>query len=237
MAVSIGGGLLAPLILGLVIFPMFPARSPRAYQTIGFASGLAFIPPLLITFLGTRERVEFQRAKPLPLRTAVSYVIRNRAFHYTVGLHLLSWTPVVIVEAVFAYYLIYWAGMTEDETSIVQGIILAMALFLLPLVRYLSDRFEKKHAYIIAAGTWVVVMIALFFVPEGITTPVYIIAALAGFGVSAAHVIPTAMSPDVLEVDELMSGQRQEGAYAGIEVFINKLARMIALAIVPITLK
>ena len=127
--------------------------------------------------------------------------------------------------------------MTEDETSIVQGIILAMALFLLPLVLFLSDRFEKKQAYIIAAGTWIVVMIALFFVPKNVGIPIYIIAALAGFGVSAAHVIPTAMSPDVLEVDELMSGQRQEGAYAGIEVFINKLARMVALAIIPITLK
>jgi GPH family glycoside/pentoside/hexuronide:cation symporter len=237
MAVSIGGGLLAPLLLGLVIFPMFPARSSQSYQTIGFASGLAFIPPLLITFFGTRERVEFQRAKPLPLRTAFRYVIRNRAFHHTVGLHLLSWTPVVIVEAVFAYYLIYWTGMTEDETSIVQGIILAMALFLLPLVLLLSDRFEKKQAYIIAAGTWIIVMVALFFVPRGAKIPIYIIAALAGFGVSAAHVIPSAMSPDVLEVDELMSGQRQEGAYAGIEVFINKLARMIALAIVPMVLK
>ena len=80
-------------------------------------------------------------------------------------------------------------------------------------------------------------MIALFFVPQGVKVPIYIIAALAGFGVSSAHVIPTAMSPDVLEVDELMSGRRQEGAYAGIEVFINKLARMVVLAILPIDLK
>jgi len=127
--------------------------------------------------------------------------------------------------------------LTEDETSIVQGIILAAALFLLPLILFLSDRYEKKKAYIIAAGTWVFVMVALFFVPQGIKLPIYIIAALAGFGVSAAHVIPTAMSPDALEVDELMSGQRQEGAYAGIEVFITKLARMVVLAILPIILK
>ena len=64
--------------------------------------------------------------------------------------------------------------MTEDETSIVQGIILAMALFLLPLVLFLSDRFEKKQAYIIAAGTWIVVMIALFFVPKNVGIPIYI---------------------------------------------------------------
>jgi Na+/melibiose symporter-like transporter len=38
------------------------------------------------------------------------------------------------------------------------------------------------------------------------------------------------MTPDVMEVDELMSGRRQEGVYSGILTFIDKLARMAALA-------
>ncbi len=237
MAVSIGGGLAAPLLLGLVIFPMFPARDPGAYQTIGYASGVAFILPLLITFFTTRERSDFQAADPLPLRESISYVRRNRAFRFTVALKLLSWIPVVIVQAVFAYYLTYWTGMTEDEASIVQGTILAAAFVLLPVIVYLSRRFEKRQAYVISAMTWIVVMLAIFFVPQGAKAPVYILGALAGFGVSAAHVIPSAMVPDVMEVDELMSGHRQEGAYAGIMVFIDKLARMVALGLLPMALR
>ena len=237
MAVSIGAGLLAPLFLGLVVFPMFPPRSPQAYQTIGFVSGITFIPPILITFFGTREREEFQKEKPLPLREVIGYVAKNYAFRYTLALKILSWMPVTIVQAVFAYYLIYWTGMTEDETSIVQGVILAMALILLPAVVWLSRKLEKKHAFIVATLTWVAVMFALGFVPQGAKVPVYIVAALAGFGVSAAHLLPSAMNPDVMEVDELMSGRRQEGAYGGISVFIEKLAKMIVLALLPIVLQ
>ncbi|MBN2392264.1 MAG: MFS transporter [Anaerolineae bacterium] len=237
MAVSIGAGLAAPLFLGLVVFPMFPARSPQAYQTIGIVSGLTFIPPLLITFFGTKERAEFQVAKPLPLREAVGFVMRNKAFWYSLALRILSWMPVVIVQAVFAYYLIYWTRMTEDETSIVQGVILAVALLLLPAVNWLAKRMEKKSAYIVTTATWVLVMLAILPVPQGVKIPIYIVAALAGFGVSSAHVLPTAISTDVLEVDELMSGQRQEGAYAGIAVFVDKLARMVILALLPIVLQ
>jgi GPH family glycoside/pentoside/hexuronide:cation symporter len=237
MAVSIGAGLLAPLFLGLVVFPMFPARDPRAYQIIGLASGASFILPLLITFLGTRERPEFQRAEPLPLRSSLRFVLRNYAFRYTLALRLLSWIPVVVAQAVFAYFLIYWTGMTEDETSIVQGVILATALLFLPVVLWLARRLEKKNAYIVAAATWTVVMLAVMLVPQGAKPPVYVIAALAGFGVAAAHVIPHAMSPDVLEVDELMSGRRQEGAYAGVEVFVDKLARAVVLALIPVALR
>ncbi len=237
MAVSIGAGLAAPLLLGLVIFPMFPARSAQAYQTIGVISGLAFIPPLLITFFGTRERLEFQTAKAPPLREAMGFVVRNRVFRYTLALRILSWMPVTIVQAVFAYYLIYWAGMTEDETSIVQGVILAMALLFLPVVDWLTKRLEKKSAYNVTTATWLLVMLALLPVPQGAKVPLYVIAALAGLGVAAAHVIPNAITPDVMEVDELMSGRRQEGAYTGIIVFIDKLARMIVLALLPIVLR
>ncbi|MBN1260475.1 MAG: MFS transporter [Anaerolineae bacterium] len=237
MAVSIGAGLLAPLLLGLVIFPMFPDRSPVAYQTIGFASGAAFIPPILIAFFGTRERPEFQIAGALPFRESLGYVARNRAFRYTILLRLLSWMPVVIVQGVFAYYLIYWTGMSEDETSIAQGIILGAAFVTLPVVVWLSRRFEKKLSYIIATTSWALIMIAIFLIPQGAKLPAYVLGALAGFGVAAAHVIPSAMSPDVMEVDELMSGHRQEGAYAGLEVFIDKLARMLVLAILPAILR
>ncbi len=236
MAVSIGAGLAAPLLLGLVIFPMFPARSAQAYQTIGVISGLAFIPPLLITFFGTRERADFQTEKALPLRKAIGFVARNHVFRYALALRILSWMPVVIVQAVFAYYLIYWTGMTEDETSILQGVILAVALLFLPGVDWLAKRIEKKNAYIVTTATWLLVMLALLPVPQGAKVPIYIIAALAGLGVAAAHVLPNTIFPDVMEVDELMSGRRQEGAYTGIMVFIDKLARMVVLALLPIML-
>jgi glycoside/pentoside/hexuronide:cation symporter, GPH family len=237
MAVSIAAGLLAPLVIGLVIFPMFPPRAPAAYRTIGFVSGMTFIPPLLIAFAGTRERDVFRRAAPPPIKETIGYVFRNRVFRSIVALRLLSWVPVMIVQAVFAYYLIYWTGMTEDETSLVQGAILAAAFLFLPLVVYLSKRMEKQRAYVIAMESWAIVMAAIFWVPRGAKFPVYILGALAGFGVSAAHVLPQAMSPDALEVDELMSGTRQEGAYAGVMVFVDKLARMIALSTLPLVLR
>jgi len=237
MAVSIGAGLLTPLVIGLLIFPRFPARDPRAYQTIGLLFGALFVPPLLITFAGTRERPEFQRSDPLPLWTSLRYVLRNTAFRYTLSIRILSWMPVVIAQSVFAYFLIYWTGMTEDETSLVQGVILGVAFLLLPLVLWLAKRLEKKTAFIIATSTWVAAMLSILLVPQGARLPAYIIAALAGFGVSATHVLPNAMAPDVLEVDELASGRRQEGAYAGVSVFVDKLARAGVLALLPAVLR
>ena len=232
MAVSIGGGLLAALLFGLVIFPMFPEGDPLAFLTVGIVCGVIFIPPLFITFLGIRERKEFQVAQgPHPLE-GLRFVLRNRPWRYTLGMSLLSWMPVDIAAALFPYFLIYWIGMSESDSNIVLFIILLSALLFLPLVLWLAKRLEKKTAFIIATVSWVAVQLSILLIPQGAKMLAYVVAFAAGLGVSSAHILPSAMSPDVLEVDELMSGRRQEGIYAGFSVFIRKLSTGLVLSII-----
>jgi GPH family glycoside/pentoside/hexuronide:cation symporter len=232
MAVSISSGLLAAFLFGQVIFPMFPQADPRAFLLVGVVCGAAFIPPIFITFLGTRERPEFQVAQaPNPIE-GLRYVLRNRAWRYTLSMALLSWMPVDIASAVFPYFLIYWIGMTEGDSMIVLATILFSAILFLPLLVWLSSRMEKKYAFIIATASWVVVQLSVLLVPRGAQMLAYIVAFAAGLGVSSAHVLPNAMSPDVLEVDELMSGRRQEGIYAGFNVFVRKLSTGLVLSII-----
>jgi len=232
MTVSIVAGLLVALLLGEVIFPNFPGDERAAFMAVGVVCGAIFVVPLLITFFGTRERKEFQVGEALNPLEGLRYVLRNTELRYTLAMNLLSWMPVDIASAVFPFFLIYWVGMTEGDANLVLGVILASATLFLPLVLWLSRRLEKKTAFIIATASWAVIMLAILLVPKGAVTPAYVIAALTGFGVSSAHLLPSAMSPDVLEVDELMSGKRQEGIYAGFSVFVRKLSTALVLSLV-----
>jgi len=230
MAVSIGAGLLAALFFGLVLFPMFPEGDPLAFLTVGATCGAVFIPPLFVTFFSTRERKEFQLAgAPNPL-DGFGFVLRNRPWRYTLGISLLSWMPVDIAAALFPYLLIYWVGMNEAESNMVLFMILLSALLWLPLILWLAKRLEKKTVFIIATVSWVAVQLSILLIPRGARMLAYVVAFAAGLGVSSAHVLPNAMSPDVVEVDELMSGRRQEGIYAGFSVFIRKLSTGLVLS-------
>jgi GPH family glycoside/pentoside/hexuronide:cation symporter len=51
-----------------------------------------------------------------------------------------------------------------------------------------------------------------------------LIGALAGVGISAAYILPDAMFADIIEWDELRTGQRQEGVYFGARAFMRKMA-------------
>ena len=229
MSVSIVAGLIAAVGFAVVL-DAFPGDRQAAFRLMGIICGTAFVPTTLIAYAGARERKEFQ-AEPAPNPIdGLRFVLRNREWRFTLAMSLLSWIPVDIASAVFAYYLIYWVGVEAVEASVVQAIILASAALCLPLVLWMSRRWEKRRAFSISMLSWAVVMLALLFLPQRARAMAYVAAILVGPGVSAAHVLPTAMSADVLDVDELASGKRQEGIYAGFGVFVRKLSTKLVLA-------
>jgi len=228
MFVSIVAGLLTALGFSLVL-DMAPDEQ-AAFRTMGLLSGAIFVGTILVSFFGTRERVGFQVGKPLSPAESLRFVLRNREWRYTLGMRILSWIPVDVASAVFAYYLIYWIGMRAMEASLIQALLLASAAVSLPFVLWMTRRWEKKTAFVISTASWAVMMVALLLVPEGARNFVYPIAILVGPGIASAHALPNAMSADALDVDELNSGRRQEGVYAGFEVFVRKLSTKLVLA-------
>jgi len=227
MVVSIGGGLLGA-ILPMEIVNLFPDKQ-TGYAAMGAIMGVAFALPLFATFAVSRERSEFQARPALPPLESLRYVVRNRALWFVMGLDILSWLAVDILSAVFIYYLKYWIGMPESDAGLVLGMVLFSALLFLPFFVWLSRRIEKKWAFVWGMCTWALIQLSILLIPQGAVTVVWVLAFLAGIGVSTAHVMPSSMRPDVLEVDELASGRRQEGIYSGVAVFLRKLSTSLAL--------
>ncbi len=228
MFISIIAGLLAAVGFAFVLDGAPDERT--AFRVMGAFSGAIFVVVTLIAFLGTQERADFQTEPAASPRESLGFVLRNRAWWYTLGMRLTSWIPVDVASAVFTYFLIYWIGMRTMEASLVQAVILASGAFSLPLVLWMTRRWEKKTAFMLAMASWALVMLGLLLVPQGARGLVYPIAILVGPGVAAAHALPTAMSADTLDVDELSSGKRQEGVYAGFEVFVRLLSTKLVVA-------
>jgi len=225
---SIITGLLAAVGFGLVLESI--SNMQVAFAGMGVAFGLIFIPTILIAFFGTEERKSFRRVPAASFRESLKSVLQNRPWRYSLGMHILSWVPVNIASAVFVYFLVYWINMRPGQASMVQGVILGSSALFLPLVLWMGRRWEKRTAYIVSITSWLVVMLSILLVPQGATLLAYLIAILTGPGIAAAHALPRAMSADTLDVDQIKSGRRQEGIYAGFEVFARKISTKVVLA-------
>jgi len=62
------------------------------------------------------------------------------------------------------------------------------------------------------------------------------LAALAGVGVSAAHVLTWAMIPDAVEWDQLTTGQRHEGIFYSLVTLLRKVATSITVPLALLAL-
>jgi GPH family glycoside/pentoside/hexuronide:cation symporter len=208
----------------------------------GIFGGLAVIPFLLI-FAVVRERygaadrpqeiVSFGQT----IRTAWA----NIPFRFATIIYMLNWITFDLVALSLPFYLLYWIASGNMLTSVsllgislplesaVFALLLITATLALPFWLWLSHRLGKHIAYIIGMVFWAGVQIGIFLVLPGQITMVLWMAFLAGLSVSAAHILPDAMFPDVIEWDELRTGRRQEGIYYGVKNFVRKLTGALAI--------
>jgi len=102
----------------------------------------------------------------------------------------------------------------------------------LPIWAWLARRLGKRIAYMMAVGFWLVLLIGVFFLPPMELGLAMLMAVLMGFSYSAAHMLPDAIFPDVIDWDELQTGERHEGVYYGTKNFIRKLTTAFAIFLV-----
>ncbi len=98
------------------------------------------------------------------------------------------------------------------------------AILFIPLWVWVARRLDKRRAFILGTVSWIVILLALSFLRSDQVMLAYVLAALSGSGIATAYVIPWAMVPDVVEHDELRTGQRREGSYYAFASFFQKLA-------------
>lgn len=60
---------------------------------------------------------------------------------------------------------------------------------------------------------------------------IFLLPAIGGLGLGVLYLIPYSMVPDVVEFDELKTGERREGSFFSIFIFGEKLATGITLAL------
>lgn len=161
---------------------------------------------------------------------------KNRAFLYVIGIYLCSWLAVQLTASILIYYVVNWLKQPESTFPIIAIAVQGTALLMLFVWKAVSTKFGKKAVYFMGSGVWIIAQGGLFLLQPEQTNLIYILAVLVGFGVSVAYLIPWSMIPDVIELDELETGQRREGIFYGFMVLLQKFGLAFALFIVGIAL-
>jgi len=227
---SILGGL-AALAVHSALIDAFPSVT-QGYAVSAAVMGAVIVISNLITFAFTEES-HFKQATEEDdpgFVAGVKIALRNRPFLYVVAIYLLSWLCIQFVQANMLLYVRYWVG-GEDQFIQLAFALQVSAFVFLVIWSKVSQKWGKQKVYYVGMSFWIAVEIVLFFVQPGQFTLLLGLAILAGVGVSIGYLVPWSMLPDVVELDELETGQRREGIYYGFFVFLQKLGISLGLAL------
>lgn len=220
-------GTLGAIILATVL-SWYITDTRLLYLIIGIGLGLISILPPWVVFSVTREKPANELPPALPAMHALRITLSNAPFRMVMGLYLLSWTTASILAAVLVYFASYHLRIPEQANYFVlaaQG----SAILFIPAVVWLAKVMDKRRSFILGMLTWIVVLLGISGLRADQAQLAYILAVLAGWGIATAYVIPWAMVPDVVEYDQLRTGQRREGSYYAFASFFQKLATGAAI--------
>jgi GPH family glycoside/pentoside/hexuronide:cation symporter len=129
------------------------------------------------------------------------------------------------------WFLLFYVRVEPGFDNVILGTVLGLAFLTMPLTVRLMRRFGKRNIFIVSMAIFAIVLLIISQVPPGGQYYVLIAASFAGLGYGAANVVPWAIVADVVEADELKTGKRREGIYAGYLVFFRKLATAVSVYI------
>jgi GPH family glycoside/pentoside/hexuronide:cation symporter len=221
-AFSVGGALLSAFLHPIIVENAPDIRT--GYLISGLIWAIVSTIPCFIVFYYTRERPESMlppTEEAIPLWEQVRIAFANGPYRFVIALYLSSWLALQLVSTVLIYYITYYLGTPEMIKWTLLAIQGSSFIFLF-VWSWLSRRLDKRLVYIIGASIWLIVQIALYLVRPDQAYLIIPLGIVAGGGVAVAYLIPWAMMPDVIELDELKTHRRREGVFYGFMVLLQK---------------
>ncbi|MDJ0662446.1 MAG: MFS transporter [Crocosphaera sp.] len=237
-AFSIGGSILS-LILAELIFGWVNDQE-KQYLILGLIAGLIAIISIYISVAGTHKRYNYiqqdypnySRTSSLSFQEKFRLIFTNFPFICVMIIYLCSWLSVQTIAAILPYFVINCMGLTEEHFTRMAITVQGTALMMMVVWSYLSRRLGKKVIYLMGIPFTIVAELGLFLLQPGQVNLMYFIAMIAGIGIATAYIVPWSMLPDVVDLDQLKTGERREGIFFALVVQLQKIGIAVALFVV-----
>ncbi|MEA5516558.1 MFS transporter [Nodularia sp. UHCC 0506] len=237
-AFSISGSILS-LILAQIIFSQISDREQQ-YLVLAAICAVISVLSLYVCIFGVRDRVlafeakrnQIEQPASIPFFEQLKIVFSNRPYLFVIGIYLFSWLGVQVTATTIPYFVINYMRLNDSDVPSVMIAVQGTALLMLFVWSALSKKIGKKVVYFLGMSLWIIAAGGLFFLQPGQIGLMYLMAVMAGVGVSTAYLVPWSLIPDVIDLDELQTGQRREGIFYGFMVLLQKLGLALGIFLV-----
>ncbi|MEC4895077.1 MAG: MFS transporter [Oscillatoria sp. PMC 1051.18] len=224
---SLGGGIgVLAIAQGL---NMWLDRPKEEFFILGIICALFIVISIVWCCLGTFERDDLPTTESESLWSQIKPALTNRPLLLLIGIYSFSWLALQLIPSILPYLV---TNCLELKSKAIAQLILVMqgtawaALF---VWEPLSRKLGKKPIFGSGAIMWMLAQVGLATLHPGQTNLMYGLAIFAGVGMATAYLIPPSRLPEVVDWDELKTGQRREGLFYSLMMFSQKIVLALGL--------
>jgi oligogalacturonide transporter len=225
-----------PLLLGSEAY-----RTHRDFLIMGVIFGCFYGLSVLVGFFSTWENPVAQSPeKGLTLREMfrkVSGTLRNKAYRQYLSIFCWGQMATDIVSAMAIFWLLDVLGQ-QGMLTLFSGVTMGVGALMLPVFNHIARRYGKHYPSFIFMPFRVIALVLAFLVGAVGGLPLLIvICVLLGIGTGSASYVPWSLLPDIPDSDEMISGEKKAGVFAGFSTFIRTLSSGLAVFLTGVVLQ
>ncbi len=156
-------------------------------------------------------------------------VIKNRPFVILLTAYTISAFGSNLPATLILYYVEYVLQADHAEGFLL--IYFLTGILFLPLWIAISRKIGKKNAWIMSMVINTGAFAGVYYLGPGDARAFGILVFISGIGFGAGLALPSSIQADVIDYDELISGQRREGRYIGLWSIAKKMAAAFGIGI------
>lgn len=237
MAVSVVVALVAvaappAIVLAVSGTDELAASTTTGWIVMGGVFGVLSLVGYLVVVFGVREPppVGTRTAEPFTVRSVTS-AFAQRPFRVVFAMFMVVTVALMIANSLLPFFLESVLGLTAGEQTMTLGALFGVAVVTIPVWAVAAERIGKAPAFAVGIAIAIAGLLAIAGLQPGPDEPArfWPLIAVNGVGVSAVMFLPWTIIPDIVEYDELATGQRREGLLYALFTFGQKLAGSIGV--------
>jgi len=220
----------APVLAGAILG--LPA-TPEGERMKFFWISVIYAPFLILCcgwcVLSLHERpLPENRSKPTFLK-GIRTVMGNKPFLLLLSSYTIAAFGSNLPATLILYYVEY--VLESMQADLFLALYFVTGIVFLPGWVLLSRKLGKKWTWIASIVVNTGAFMGVFFLGPGDVFLYGILVFVSGIGLGATIALPSAMQADVIDYDELLTGERREGQYIGFWSIAKKLAAALGVGL------
>ncbi len=186
----------------------------------------------LLLLLTTTLCVYLVKERPLKARSAdgpsflgsLRQTLGNRPFRILLIAYTIGAFGGTLPATLILFYVEYVLGEELEFANIALILYFLLGFCCLPFWVWLAGRIGKKEAWMLAMFVNTAAFAGVFFLGAGDSNLYLLLVSCSAIGYGATLALPSSMQADVMDLDELEHGERNEGAFVGFWAVAKKLS-------------